>query len=326
MLLSICVPSYNRGHRAQELIQKLLRMPYDKTQIEIICSNNGSDKNIEGYEELRKIRDKRFVYHEFSSNQGFAGNVNQVIKMSRGDFCMLLSDEDAIIEENLYNYLRFLELHPELSLVKGCTSLAYSDLKTQYISQREEALDSFYMMGNYISGTIYNRSVISDEVIVHYATQYEGNEAYYYYVHLFLDAYALLHGNFCSSDLLLIAEGIPADHFDLAPNSPNQSVPVFGTYESRLKQMQGFIEQIKDFDTEATVKFQMFVRVLERIAEQINVQKKRYVDSGYNWSEIMSLTAEQMKEEISFLELPFGEEDVEIINQFIDSITINWEG
>lgn len=325
MLLSICIPSYNRGHRAVELVKKLLAMPYGEDKIEVLCSNNGSDKYIQEYKKLSQIEDKRFLYHEFAENQGFAVNVNQVIKMSHGDFCMLLSDEDEIIEENLDNYLRFLELHPELSLVKGCTSLAYSDLKTQYISQREEALDSFYMMGNYISGTIYNRSVISDEVIVHYATQYEGNEAYYYYVHLFLDAYALLQGNFCSSDLLLIAEGIPADHFYLAPNSPNQSVPVFGTYESRLKQMHGFIEQIKDFDVEATVKFQMFVRVLERIAEQINVQKKRYVDSGYNWSEIMSLTAEQMKEEISFLELPFGAEDIEIIKQFIDSITINRE-
>ena len=40
MLFSVCVPSYNRGHRAYELIQRLLGMSLDETQIEIICSNN----------------------------------------------------------------------------------------------------------------------------------------------------------------------------------------------------------------------------------------------------------------------------------------------
>lgn len=185
MLFSICIPSYNRGHRAAQLVKKFLALPYSEDRIEIIFSNNGSDKYKKEYQEIKKIKDKRFRYHEFESNQGFARNINQVIKMSHGEFCMLLSDEDEILMENLDNYMNFLDMHPELGLVKSCTSLAYSDLQTQYVSNRGEAVDHFYLMGNYISGTIYNRNIISDVLIEDYEKKYQKNEAYIYYVHLF---------------------------------------------------------------------------------------------------------------------------------------------
>lgn len=323
-MFSICIPSYNRGHRAYELVSELLDKNDNSRQIEIICSNNGSEKNREGYEALRKIQDERFVYHEFASNQGFAANVNQVIQMAQGDFCMLLSDEDRLVYDNLENYIQYLEQHPEVALVKACTSLTYSDLKTRYIDgmQSEEKIDMYYMLGNYISGTIYNRNIIDDEIIDYYAVRYRDNEAYRYYVHLFLDAFALLCGSFCSSDLILVEEGVPADSFMPAANSPDATVPEFGTYDSRLRQMHGFLQQIKDFDIPATLQFQMFIRVLERTAEQVCLQKKKYVAHGDDWNKIIRQVSNKMKEEIPFLEMPFGQADIEIIEEHIDRIVM----
>lgn len=318
MLFSICIPSYNRGHRAAQLVKKLLAMPYDGDRIEIIFSNNGSDKYKKEYQEIKEIKDKRFRYHEFESNQGFARNVNQVVKMSHGDFCMLLSDEDDILFENLKNYIRFLDMHPELSLVKGCTSFVYSDLRTQYFSFTEEAVDSYYLMGNYISGTIYNRNIISNELIEEYEKRYGENEAYIYYVHLFLDTYALLHGNFCSSDLLLIVEGAPADSFDSGTESPDPTVPVFGTYESRIAQMHGFLEHVRDLDVKPTLVFQMLGRVIERIVEWINIQKDKYISHGDDWEKIMELAADQMHSEVLQTGHNLGQEETDLLNEYID--------
>ncbi len=320
MLFSICIPSYNRGHRAVQLVRELLKMPHGEHEIEIICSNNGSDKNTEGYQELKAIEDRRFCYHEFKSNQGFARNINQVIKMSRGEFCMLLSDEDAVILENLKNYILFLDMHPELSLIKGCTSFVYSGLQTQYHSYTEEAVDSYYLMGNYISGTIYNRSIISNELIEDYEKRYQQNEAYIYYVHLFLDTYALLHGNFCSSDLLLIEEGEPADHFDSGPKSPDPTVPVFGTYESRIAQLHGFLEQVRDLDVKPALVFQMLGRVIERIVEWINIQRGKYVCHGDDWEKIMKLVAEQMHSEVLLTGHMLGQEETALLKEYIEAL------
>ena len=320
MLLSICIPSYNRGHRAVELVKKLLAMPYGEDEIEILCSNNGSDKFVEEYKELSQIEDKRYRYHEFTENQGFAVNINQVIKMSRGDFCMLLSDEDELVEENLRGYMGFLKLHPELSLMKGCTSLAYSDMETLYISDVEEAIDAYYMLGNYISGTIYNRKVITNELLEEFSARYKDNEAYYYYIHLFLDTWALLHGNYCSSDLLLVVEGIPADSFDIASNSPDSTVPVFGTYESRIAQMHGFVEQIRDLNVESSLASQMLIRVLKRITEQIGIQKKKYISHGDDWEKIMELLVEEMQDVLLDVGYMLGKEDMININRYIQTI------
>jgi len=62
-------------------VEELLQLPYGN-ELEIICSNNGSDKNTEGYEKLKEIKDERFVYYEFAENRRFVGNVNQVIRLS----------------------------------------------------------------------------------------------------------------------------------------------------------------------------------------------------------------------------------------------------
>lgn len=50
MLLSVCIPSYNRGQRAYLLVNKLLEYKWkiDGVKLEVILSNNGSDKNVEG--------------------------------------------------------------------------------------------------------------------------------------------------------------------------------------------------------------------------------------------------------------------------------------
>lgn len=321
MLFSICIPSYNRGHRAAQLVKKFLALPYSEDRIEIIFSNNGSDKYKKEYQEIKKIKDKRFRYHEFESNQGFARNINQVIKMSHGEFCMLLSDEDEILMENLDNYMNFLDMHPELGLVKSCTSLAYSDLQTQYVSNRGEAVDHFYLMGNYISGTIYNRNIISDVLIEDYEKKYQKNEAYIYYVHLFLDAYALLHGNYCSSDLLLIEEGVPADHFDTGPDSPDPTVPVFGTYESRIAQMHGFLEQVRDLEAEPAIVFQMLARVMERVVEWINIQKDKYISHGDDWGKIMEMLAEHICGEILLTESMLGKEETALLYEYMEALT-----
>lgn len=108
ILLSICIPSYNRGGYALKNVRHLLDMCYD-SEIEIILSNNGSTENIEGYEEIKKIKDSRLRYHEFDENAGFAGNVLQVLRMAQGKYAVLFSDEDLLIRGNLPYYLKILQ-------------------------------------------------------------------------------------------------------------------------------------------------------------------------------------------------------------------------
>ena len=321
MLLSICVPSYNRGHRAFELVMKLLSMNYGE-EIEIICSNNGSDKNVEGYRKLKEIVDGRFRYFEFSENKGYVGNVNQVIKMSRAKFCLLLSDEDMVVEPNLDFYIRLLREYPQLAIVKSRTSKMYNHLKDCYEDAGKKAIKAFYMNGNYVSGVIYNRSIITDGVIDEYAQRYKENIAYRYYPHMFYDAYALIHGDFASSEVWLVDEGTAELDLMVAKNGPNTPIAVYGTWESRLAQMNGFAEQIYDMEVAPDIKFQMFIQLCEKTSFLVNLHRDKYIKDGYDWKKIMYRVSEEMKSVLKCVGLPIQTDEVEVIHEYIDSITV----
>ena len=321
MLLSICVPSYNRGHRAFELVTKLLSMNYGE-EIEVVCSNNGSDQNVEGYQKMKEIADERFIYHEFSENQGYVGNVNQVIKMSRAKFCLLLSDEDMVVEPNLDFYIRLLREYPQLAIVKGRTSKMYNHLRDRYEDAGKKAIEAFYMNGNYVSGVIYNRAIITDKVIDEYARRYKENVAYQFYPHMFYDAYALVHGNFCCSEVWLVDEGTAEEDLTLAENGPDSPVAEYGTWEGRLAQMHGFAEQIRDMRTSPAIKFQMFIQLCEKTNFLVNLHREKYIRAGYEWEKIMYKVSEEMKMALKYICIPIQKDEVEVVHEFIDSITV----
>lgn len=325
MVLSICIPSYNRGHRACELVKKLLALPYGKEGIEIVCSNNGSTKNVEGYEQIRNMKEERLVYFQFESNQGYMKNINQVLRLSRGDFALIISDEDEIVRENFQYYYNYLAIHPEISVMKARTSKMYQNLEDCYVKKGEDALEAFYMHGNYVSGIIYNRNIITNEVVDKFESRYNENVAYQIYVHMFLDTYALVNGNFCSSCLCLIQEGIAdengADRVDIGET---KEIFHYSSYQSRLQQMKGFVEQIRDMDLDKNVKRDMLVIVILKTVYLLELVQANYIQSHGSeyWSEIMLKVCKEMKEIIAFSEISFGIQEIQILHHFIEKNTI----
>jgi glycosyltransferase involved in cell wall biosynthesis len=321
MLLSICIPSYNRGHRALELVRNLIAMKYSSEEIEIICSNNGSDKNIEGYKELKHLKNEKFRYHEFASNQNFVGNINQLIKMSEGEFCMLLSDEDSIVEENLEWYLYVLKNNPQLGIVKGRSDKMYYTLDEKYAKAGKEAIDAFYLRGNYVSGVIYNRKIITNKLVDAYAETYVDDVAYYYYPHMFYDTAALVQSDFYSSHIWLVEEGKPEQDAPIAENGPKTFL-AYETYQKRLEQMHGFTNQIRDLEINVSLKFHLFLLNVEKTAYLIGLSEKKYIQNGYDWNLIVKEESQFMKKELEVLEFPISSEEIKIIHDYIDDVTV----
>ena len=104
VFLSICIPTYNRGHMLIENVREMLRLQYD-AEIEIV---DGSTENVEGYYEVEAIADSRLKCMRFDKNQGYASNVLNVLKMASGQFAILTSDENALILENVEELLNSL--------------------------------------------------------------------------------------------------------------------------------------------------------------------------------------------------------------------------
>lgn len=92
-LVSITTPTYNRasGH-LRDAIASALAQTYEN--IEIIVSDNCSSDNTE--ELVRSIDDPRVVYHRQETNVGYLRNFNFCVDQARGEYFLMLHDDDLI--------------------------------------------------------------------------------------------------------------------------------------------------------------------------------------------------------------------------------------
>lgn len=93
VLLSICIPTYNRSSIVRECVEKCLEI--DKEWIEVVvvdnCSMDDTASNLE------KISDERFRMVKNEKNIGYV-NLMKCLTEGAGEYCMLLGDEDDIYD------------------------------------------------------------------------------------------------------------------------------------------------------------------------------------------------------------------------------------
>jgi len=105
--LTIGIPTYNRCNFLKKLINNLLNQlqKIDNSKIEILISDNCSTDNTEDL--IKKILKKstlKIRYIKNSKNLGYDANINNIFKLSKGDYVFLISDDDDF-EPNSVNFI-----------------------------------------------------------------------------------------------------------------------------------------------------------------------------------------------------------------------------
>lgn len=239
ILLSICIPSYNRGTRALQNVKHLLELRYD-SEIEIIVSNNGSVQNTGGYEEIKQIKDSRLKYHELPENAGISGNVLQVLRMAQGRYAVFCSDEDLMIREKLPEYLKILRESKIKGVIhsSGCgTNLVKSpDGLVQICGSRIEAA-RFASELNYITGIFLNMEALKKCNCLNIVKNMLHNEFVRYYPHNTIAMMLAYHYSAYAYGTRLWIEGEPAE----ASNEQSASYPIYVTIEKRKELFEDYI-------------------------------------------------------------------------------------
>ncbi len=254
ILVSICVPTYNRGKCALDLGKSLVeerRRSGLEDRVQIVFSDNGSENEKDHYLELREMseREKNFKYRRNSENLGFVKNMMEVLAFSDGRFSLVLSDEDRLFWPGFKTYIMYLEQHPEIGMMKGRTDKMYKDELPVYALAGKYALLSFYLRGNYVSGVIYNRELLTDSKIKQiHDTFGSGNRAYYWYPHIFWETWLQLNSVFASSDIPLVFECEPAE-FDSTTDEITGK-PRYTHPDDRIAQGLGYTDMIKKMDVQ----------------------------------------------------------------------------
>lgn len=149
MILSICIPTYNRAKNLKYCLDSIVESSnlLDFLEVEICISDNCSDDEtptiIKDYSKILKIK-----YMRLSSNNGRVRNYINVVKMAVGEFIWLLGDDDLLLKGSIEHVYELLVSKPNIDFFYINSSHLSSDKLLddsllRRIKNRENLLERF---------------------------------------------------------------------------------------------------------------------------------------------------------------------------------------
>lgn len=289
VLLTIGIPTHNRGNLLLQRLENLRMMYYD-AEIEIAISKNGIHYYQEEYIRASKIEDARINYVGFDEELTMSKNWQNVVKIANGDFVLLISDEDDVILDALEHYLNFLNNHRELSLLRAGGTKQYASLEDKYFKRGKEAFLGGFLTQNYLSGLIFHRKKFMDAHMEQWDLKYGDNLFYHLYPHAWWQAVLSFWGDYAEDAQCLVYEGdsilieeISRYRKDNVEGMQDvlceevETIAAISEYGSRLEQFMAGIELINDFkNLDLELKKQAFFRFVDKTYFLMDMVKNDY--------------------------------------------------
>lgn len=119
-LVTIAIPTYNR---ADAFLKDALTCSLNQTypDLEILVSDNCSTDHTEDL--VRAFKDSRLQYFRQPENIGANNNFNFCIEKARGDYLLLLLDDDLIDDDFVETCIRAIKGHLEVGIIRTGTRL-----------------------------------------------------------------------------------------------------------------------------------------------------------------------------------------------------------
>lgn len=152
IVLSICIPTYNRKNIVKQLVEEILKS--QRTDLEVVVLDNASNDGT--YEELKKIKDKRFKLYSNERLITAVENGHKALKLAKGKYCMLFNDREIANYNYLDEILDFLK--------KDIYSFVYfypsKNKNIKIFEKGIEAKKNISYSGYHPTGLTYNRELL----------------------------------------------------------------------------------------------------------------------------------------------------------------------
>ena len=114
MLLSICIPNYNRGKYLNNCLNSILiAKSFSSLKFEICISDNGSKEDISSIINFYKKKKLVINFKKNSKNLGFGANFNKVVKMAKGEFIWMIGNDDLLYTKSKFSVNNIDTYEPE---------------------------------------------------------------------------------------------------------------------------------------------------------------------------------------------------------------------
>ena len=127
--VSICMPTYNRADFIGVTINTILNQTY--SNFELIISDDNSTDNTK--EVVESFQDSRVRYYRNNSNLKMPGNLNQAIRLARGELIVIFHDHDLYHPTVVGSMVDMLEQNENIGFVH--TAINWKNVDTQELTE-----------------------------------------------------------------------------------------------------------------------------------------------------------------------------------------------
>lgn len=173
--LCICISTYNKSNRVEELVKEILKFQSSKIAVVVVDDNSPDDTVIR----LLQIKDNRLRIFQNKKNKGARRNWYETIECGDGEYILHLLDRDWLHIEYLQRIIELLESE-ENKIKFGYIGKFFSVVKSkealvEYYKAGREALEKFAFTLFHPSGFLVRKNIwdeIPDKKAFFYQEEY----------------------------------------------------------------------------------------------------------------------------------------------------------
>ena len=289
MLLSICIPSYNRPESILRLLQSV-DAPVEK--IEIVIAEDHAPRRIEVCNQVNLFKESsvyQVVYHENEKNLGYDANLRSLLSLAKGKFVIFMGDDDVFKPTALAKYIQFLEENSTYNYILRSYEIEHSDgnvetfkyfPKTTVLKAGIDSACFLFKRSVSIAGFTINRI----RALELYTPQFDGTLLYQ--LHLVINIAFLEDTIFCDIPVARVTQSFRDNNvaFGTAANE-NKFTPGKISQENSIRFTEGFFEISNDFDKKQGTKLtELIKKDLSKYSYPIlSIQRKNGFSSFFHY-------------------------------------------
>ena len=161
IVLTIGVPTFNRGKYLRRCLDAITEQAGNNPAVEILVSDNCSTDDTKDIVEFYKSNYSNIRYFCQKENIGGSNNFRFIYTHAQGRFVVIVGDDDYLVQTYIHNILIALRQAPDIALLciwpKMSESLIYHAWKIEGIS---EYISNVSFCSTYITSNIYRSEYI----------------------------------------------------------------------------------------------------------------------------------------------------------------------
>lgn len=170
--VTIAIPTFKRANLLKVALDSALNQKKYNCYDVIVVDNN-SERNDETECLLLSYKDSKLSYFKNLENTGMAGNWNKLFLLAKGDWVVMLHDDDILLPLFLFECMSILTKHSDIGLLKA-SSFKWWDNQLEKVPLIDKTSDTLclrrlYYSSNYFgyvlgppSGCVFNKQKVYD--------------------------------------------------------------------------------------------------------------------------------------------------------------------